>query len=178
MPILINRSIAIHGSPVGLMTFPPAPFGPFPVPQFPVSQLHWLSHLAKLFLTQQQRCVVVTLMLDAAQQKWVRPQIPTQRCGRDGACWSHDEDDYTGRPPAHLIGGSFQSAHVRSLDEAVSLVPAVDGMHLINNVHDEPSLVYVFAHHNGQAHAVEAGQFFINDVAYTLDQHRDQLVLA
>ena len=172
-----SRSVAIESTAGALTVIPQPPMQPFLVPQFPLSQLQWLDHMAKLFARRHQRCMCVTLMVDAHEQRWVRPQFTPQRCRTDGVSWSHDDQDYLDRGPTIVIGGSYQSGTATSLDEALSLVPAFHGMHLIN-VLGEVQLMYAFVRHGGDVDAFDMGGFFIDDVAYALDQCAPLLQLA
>src|ERR1035437_8990207 len=65
---------------------PPA-FNAFWIPPMPMSQTCWLTGLAQLFHRKHERCIVAHLMLDSPTQRWLEPDIPTQRCAADGAYW-------------------------------------------------------------------------------------------
>jgi len=175
-PTTSTRLISIQSSPTGMLVVPPHSFEPFPLPQFPVSQTLWLDQMTRLFARSRQRCMCISLMLDAGWTKWTRPQIPTQRCSPDGVCWSHDDADYADRGQSIFLGGSYQSATARGLDEAAALVPQLDGIHLIN-VQDKDPRMYAFAYFEGRVHAVDASQFFIDDVAFSLEQSLPHLTL-
>jgi len=55
-------------------------------------------------------------------------------------------------------------------------VPQLDGVHLIN-VQDENPHMYAFAFYDRRVHAVDASSFFVDDVAYALEQSRPHLTL-
>ena len=116
-------------------------------------------------------------MLDVSRRSWGRPEVPTQRCGAEGVNWSWQADDFTARPATILIAGSYQAAVVQNLDEAISLVPQTDGLHLIRVKGDEPTL-YAFVHAEGQTMEVHARDLIIDDVSVALAGNADRLTLA
>ena len=149
---------------------------PFAVPRFPSSQLIWLDHLSTVFFEKHRRCLCVALMLDQSGRGWGRPEVPTQRCGADGAHWTWQADDFSGRGPTMLVGGSYQAAVLRDINEAISLVPPSDGVHLIGVKAPRPG-IHAFIHADGQTVAVDARKLVVDDVSMALAGNADRLTL-
>lgn len=117
------------------------------------------------------------LMLDASGQKWVRPELPTQRCGVDGVAWNLKPDDLAGRPPEVLIGGSYQVAASCTFDEVVSRLPAMDGLHIVNAFAGEARRLFTFISISGEPRLAEMDTVVVDDWAAVLDAHADRLQL-
>ena len=174
MPKPSFRSIDIINTADGLAVLRPAPLEPFLLPRFPLTQVNWLTRVSAVFLKTHQRCMVASLMLNPRHEHWVEPQIIPQRCGRDGATWTHRDGDYAHRSKQHRIGGTYQSANVQSLTEALSLVPQFDGIHMVS-VRNDPSELYVFVHYETDVHVLDFNRFFIDDVEAELELYDVQM---
>ena len=176
IPSMTARLVCFATSDRSILVVPPDKGSPFPVPQFPMSQLVWLDELAAKFRASRGRCLSVALMLDLTRQAWGRPHLPTQHCGVEGVRWAWRAEDFAGRGPCMLVAGSYQSAVLRDTSEAAALVPPVDGVHLIGAV-GPVKAVYAFVHTEGRTSAIEAKAFVIDDVAATLDANACRLTL-
>jgi hypothetical protein len=61
-----------------------APFEPFPIPAFPLSQLFWLEGLMQLFFRRHERAMASLLLLDVSARRWNLPILPHQQNSTEG----------------------------------------------------------------------------------------------
>jgi hypothetical protein len=148
----------------------------FPLPPFPSSQCRWISRLADLFYRQHGRCMAVSLMLD--QQRWLRPQIPTQRCDKDGVSWCYRPEDYADRPASVMLGGSYQTAIITSVDEVLARVPQHDGLHMLCAITGSEPMLYAVLTINSETRIAAPGQFMTDDWLATLDHHTERMIIS
>src|SRR4051812_30993528 len=135
----------------------PAPFRPFTFPLLPLSLHCWLAGLGAEFLGRHQRCLAALLVLDCADRRWVRPLLPAQACGPDGACWTLDLGDDGPLSPGRRVAGSFQVRAAADVMDAASSVPHLDGLHVVQAAkaaRDGESVVYCFLHFAGETKVV------------------------
>jgi hypothetical protein len=129
-----QRNVRLVKTPGGLMMMPPAASGQtacpsgLPIPGFPFSQFNFLDAMGKAFWQEYRRCIAIALMVDRMHQRWVRPEITSQRCHQDGITWTHQAEIYLDRAPHILIGGSYQLTAARGIDEITSNVSFADGL--------------------------------------------------
>ena len=120
------------------------PFTPFQMPLFPLSQHRWLGGLGLEFFKRQHRYLAVLLTLDCEGQRWCRPVIPAQTCGKMGSCWTLDLGKSYPLPPGKRVAGSFQVCRAASIMEAVDAVPILDGLHIVQAMSDDEVNPYFF----------------------------------
>ena len=175
-PSMSDRLIRLASTDSHVYVVPPGNGQPFTVPQFPMSQLVWLDHLTTAFHERRHRCLCVALMLDLTCRAWGRPEIPTQHCDLDGVRWTWNADDFSNRSAAVLVGGTYQSAVLDDIHEAIALVPPCDGVHFVGVKAITPG-IHAFVHADGQTVAIDARRLVIDDVAHALDNNADRLTL-
>ena len=149
---------------------------PFALPKLPLSLVHWLGALANLCYGQHQTCLAVSLLLDPVLKRWL-PVLPTQQCGPSHARWQVRSEDYQDLPKNLLLAGSFQSTGSGSLFDALDLVPAFDGIHLVQQTggDDRQAGAFGFIRCEGQAVLSEPGAILIDDLQDTLWRHASRL---
>jgi hypothetical protein len=128
-----------------------------------------------LFHRQHGRCMAVSLMLD--NQRWLRPQIPTQSCAEDGVSWSYCPEDYADRPANIFIGGSYQTAVIHNVDEVLSRIPSHDGLHMLSAINANPGVMYAVLTIGGEKQFAIPEAFMVDDWTHTLASHMDRLIL-
>lgn len=144
-------------------------FDPFPLPPLPLSQHCWLTGFAAEFRRRHQRCVAALLILDCRSRRWVRPLVPAQACGRDGACWTLNLGTGPRPPRGGRVAGSFQTRLARGLFEAAATVPPLDGLHVVQaggggeGRGGEDWSVYTFLRLGGQTSVVPPDDLMVDD---------------
>src|SRR4051812_29103773 len=109
-------------------------FEPFALPPIPLSMHCWLAGLGAEFRRRHRRCIAALLVLDCAQRRWLPPVLPSQACREEGASWTLDVGDVGPLPPNRRFAGSFQMRVGRDMTDAVSGVPQLDGVHVVQTV--------------------------------------------
>jgi hypothetical protein len=110
----------------------------FLMPPLPFSTLYWLGTFGETVWQQHERCCALLLLLNTEFRSWGLT-APPQSPRRDGVSWRladavpHGEVD----PEQLFVAGSFQTTRLTSPDEAQSLVPCHDGLHLVHSVEAE-----------------------------------------
>jgi hypothetical protein len=170
-----QKSLMIH--PLAQVPGLPSPPASFPLPEFPLSQCVWLNTLTHTFRDRHRRCLAVTLMVDARSRRWVRPELPTQRCSRDGVAWTLRPENYEDRPPHVLIGGSYQMAVAGTFDEVLSRVPPFDDLHIVNVVRRKERQTFSFLTIGGEPHFTPPHFFLADDWTAVIEAHDDRLRL-
>ena len=143
---------------------PILPFIPFRFPALPLSLHCWLTGLGGEFRRRHDRCLVALLVLHYGDERWVRPIIPAQICGADGAAWTLDLGEQV-LGSHHCIGGSFQVRTAVDVMDAVQTVPQLDGLHIVQTLRGQVSMAYCFLHAEGQTSVLSLEQAMEDDWA-------------
>lgn len=175
-PAMTDRLVHLAMNDSRVFVMPYDESQPFALPQLPMTQLVWLGHLADGFHKRHGRCLCMALMLDVCRRSWAMAEVPTQTCGTDGVRWSWRAEDFENRGPNTLVGGSYQLAVPHSIEEAISLVPPTDGVHIVNAKGEEPFL-HAFVHVDGQTLAIDVRKFVFDDVTAALATNAERLTL-
>jgi hypothetical protein len=152
-------------------------FEPFPLPPFPLSQGIFLGQLAETFRCDSDRCIAAALTLHVRQRRWISPVIPHQRCERDGVSWSLHAADVEGFAPGTVIAGSFQSARGCGVDELLTRMPPLDGLHLAHSFDVDRWFVYAFLRVGGDVRVCEPKAVLEDDCRACIRAYHDRLEL-
>ena len=178
-----DRHVRLIRTSDGLTMMPPEQSPPgltsggFAIPGFPMSQVVFLDTLGRRFWEVNHRCLAVWLMVDSIKHRWVRPEIPTQRCHGDGVAWSYQPADFADRPEQILIGGSYQVAFANTVEEVMASVPPCDGFHVLHLIINDQAMAILYLTTEGQTQIVERSQVFVDDWAAALLAHKDRTIL-
>jgi hypothetical protein len=153
----------------------PLRFAPFPLPPLPLSLHSWATALGAEFHRRHQRCLAALLMLDCQTRRWVRPLVPAQACGRDGACWTLDLGDTAVPPARQRVAGSFQTRAACDLFDAAATVPRLDGLHIVQAGGGANWTVYAFLHNEGETSVVPPDDMLVDDWDQALLDAADRL---
>jgi hypothetical protein len=148
--------------------------GVVPLPKVPISLVHWLTALGQLFWSEHQKCLGLLLMLDLEYRRWTW-LIPTQTCTSRGVQWKTKLSDMIDQPPHLLIAGSFQTTAAGGVFDAHALVPAFDGLHLVQQVDQQEGGAWSFIHCDTESALVDPLSILGDDLRDTLHRYIDRL---
>jgi hypothetical protein len=115
-------------------------------------------------------------MLDCQTRRWVRPLVPAQACGREGACWTLDLGDAPPPPPGRQrVAGSFQTRAARDLFAAAATVPRLDGVHIVQAGGGSEWTIYSFLHLDGETSVVPPDDMMVDDWDQALQEAADRM---
>jgi hypothetical protein len=133
--------------------------------------------LAQRFHSHHHHGLAVLLLMNVQLRMWFKPHLPTQRCTREGSSFKLQDRDFRDMHPAHRVAGSFQWRRALNGDDAYSMVPTFDGLHMIGWNTGEEAHRYLFLRVDGVIRVVDRSDIVFNDWEEYLDQHRDLLLL-
>lgn len=115
----------------------------FPFPPLPWSTMNWLGALGGSVWNQHEMCCALLLLINPDRRCW-GCTLPPQTPRKDGVRWQMSDAVAMGNTPdtPRHIGGTYQMAQVQHPDEALSLVPEIDGLHIIHPTGMEPAGAY------------------------------------
>ena len=148
---------------------------PIPLPPMAFTNTLWLGGFAHTLWLRRRRCVATWLAVDFHMHRWLPPIIPHQRCGRDGAAWRLDPLDFADLPPFCMPAGSFQTGPVRGPEEALSYVPPLDRLHLVQGVGAELTMLFCFVCAEGAIQCVDPEGVIVDDWQAVIDSNSDRL---
>lgn len=123
----------------------------FAFPSLPWSTMNWLGTLGNRIWNEHRVCCALLLLINP-ERRCLGITVPPQLPREDGVSWQMSDGvphGNTVETPRH-VGGSFQMAVVDNPDQALSLVPQADGLHLIHAVGHEPAGLWMFLRVQGE----------------------------
>jgi hypothetical protein len=152
-------------------------FEPFALPRVPVSLLAWCGTLAGMFREKHQRCLGCLLTLDPRQRRWTRAVVPSQRCEVRRSAIHVDAAGTSDVPAGCVVAGSSQSAVLAEPAEASWLVPAFDGLHVVDDLagSEGDTSSHCFVRAGGVLFPVGPEAVVFDDWVAALRQHADRL---
>lgn len=137
---------------------------PFDFPNLPYSTLNWLGALGQRVWNEHRKCCALLLLINPQRRCW-GVTTPPQKPRRDGVSWQMTEatpvGDHSGEPL--YVGGTFQMAQVEKPEQAVGLVPEIDGLHLVHAVDVFPTGAWTFLRMEGRLSLRYADEVIYND---------------
>ena len=167
-------SLLVHGP--GQHAEPLESEGTFRLPHLPLSLAQWCAALGRRFRRDRHRCLAVALMLDSSTRHWLTA-IPTQRCHRRYVRWQPQAGLFP-RLPRHVwLAGSYQTAVVRDVFAAADAVPALDGIHIIENFQQAQIVQsWIFLRFNGgEAMLADPADILVDDLDVAITQNAERL---
>jgi hypothetical protein len=150
---------------------------PFLLPSFPLSQEGWLIGLAHHFYKFHRHGLAVLLLMDVTSQRWIKPLIPTQRCTLEGASFRVLAEDLDEVRPFVRIAGSFLWSAALDENEAESMVPPFDGLHLIYWPRGKTLSRHLFLRVEGVIQSIDPATLIFDDWEAYLENHRHLLLM-
>ncbi len=147
------------------------------LPKLPLSLVYWMTGLGQLFWIEHRRCIGLLLMLDLEYRRWTC-LIPTQNCTPQAVQWKTTSEDLVDQPSHLFIAGSFQTTSISGMYDAHALVPAFDGLHLIQQVDREDGGAWSFIHSDGEPALADPSSVLGDDLSDTLRRYTHRLKLA
>ena len=137
---------------------------PFDFPHLPYSTLNWLGALGQRVWNEHSMCCALLLLINPERRCW-GVTTPPQKPRRDGVSWQMTEASPVGEDPQAplYVGGTFQMAQVDKPEQAVGLVPEIDGLHLVHAVNVFPAGVWTFLRMEGKLSLRYADEVIYND---------------
>jgi hypothetical protein len=154
-----------------------ASIDPFPLPAFPVSMEGWLMALAHHFYNFHRHGLALLMLVDVNTHLWSNPIVPTQRCSLEGASFRVLPEDLAELKPTLRVAGSFQWGATFSEDDAESMVPAFDGLHLIYWRREKTFSKHLFLRVEGVVQHIDPATVIFDDWEAFLDNHRHLLLM-
>ncbi|MGB1125727.1 MAG: hypothetical protein ACPG4Q_11015 [Phycisphaeraceae bacterium] len=162
-------NVNLKSSPDGPMVVLPNEEGqrcyePFAFPPLPWSTMNWLGTLSDKIWNQHQVCCALLLLLNPERRCW-GVTVPRQESRRDGVSWQLEDFVPNGNTPdtPRHAGGSFQMSVADDPEQAMSLVPQTDGLHLVHPVGMEPAGVWMFLRVEGELTLENPNDIVVDD---------------